>query len=416
MKNIIIILYTLHLIFLAYLNNFYLAGLPFRSLLILLCGGLAILNDPEILAKFRKVNIIYAILAITGLVVSIANQVTLGNIVNGELKLLQSYLMVLSSYYIIDKFGFKVLGIIFLGVTGFSAIFGILQWIDLQLAWHVHDLLGELQNKEQSDEIQSQIEEVLDRSPGLSLYAIPQTYMLIAAIIINSYFVLKYRDEPLLQALLLMKGTLMLMGIFVTETRSALGAALVIMGLIYLKGFPTKTIILMWPVIIVGVIGYLVSSGGSDSDSRMMSLDDASAAGRMTLYKYGAELFIRQPFGYGFNFDTVEYATEYFVNQYNLFDYGADEKAQYIVPVHNSILNIVHTYGFIGLLVLFYYVLMLIDGLWYRIVFLLGAFLNSIFHNSGILMNDLFIDIVIAVFLYESYLKQQLNAKYGDYI
>jgi hypothetical protein len=59
---------------------------------------------------------------------------------------------------------------------------------------------------------------------------------------------------------------------------------------------------------------------------------------------------------------------------------------------------------------------MLIDGLWYRIVFLLGAFLNSIFHNSGILMNDLFIDIVIAVFLYESYLKQQLNAKYGDYI
>lgn len=413
MKTIIIILYTLHLVFLAYLNNFYLAGLPFRSLLILMCGGLAVLSDPEILAKFRKVNIVYAILAIVGLLVSIANQVTLGNIVNGELKLLQSYLMVLSSYYIIDKFGFKTLGIIFLIVAGLSAVIGVLQWIDLQISWRIYDFVSALQNKEQSDEIQAQIEEVVNRSPGLSLYAIPQTYMLISAIIINSYFVLKYRDDVKLQMLLIMTGGLMLMGIFATETRSALGAGLVIMGLVYLKGFPTKTIILMWPVIIIGAMFYLISAGGqSDSESRMMSLDDASAAGRMTLYKYGTELFIRQPFGYGFNFDTVEYATEYFVNQYNLFDYSPEEKAQYIVPVHNSILNLVHTYGFIGLLMLFYYVWMLIDGLWYRVVFLVGTFLNSVFHNSGILMNDLFMDLVIAVFLYESHLKQQLENEY----
>ncbi|MBO0612365.1 hypothetical protein [Thiothrix fructosivorans] len=73
------------------------------------------------------------------------------------------------------------------------------------------------------------------------------------------------------------------------------------------------------------------------------------------------------------------------------------------MPVHNSILNLVHTFGFIGVLLLVYYVYRLIGNSWYRAVLIAGAFVNSIFHNAGILSNDLFMDMVIAVMMYELY-------------
>jgi len=149
-------------------------------------------------------------------------------------------------------------------------------------------------------------------------------------------------------------------------------------------------------------------SGSADVDSRLVNLDDASAAGRSTLYKYGIELFLQKPFGYGFDFNTVEYAVEYFVNERNIFNYELLEKAQYIVPVHNSILNLMHTYGFAGLLLLGYYLYRLVKGSWYRMVFIVATLVNSLFHNAGILSNDLFMDIVIAVMLYE--ISQQQSA------
>ncbi|MGB1255387.1 MAG: hypothetical protein ACPG51_05955, partial [Thiolinea sp.] len=94
----------------------------------------------------------------------------------------------------------------------------------------------------------------------------------------------------------------------------------------------------------------------------------------------------------------------------NIFSYGPHEKAHYIVPVHNSLLNLMHAFGTFGLLIFCYYIYRLLDGYWYRYVFILGALMNSAFHNAGILSGDLFIDMVIGAFLYESLLKRRLKS------
>lgn len=402
MRAIILGLFALHFIFLAYLNNVYLAGLPVRSFLILLLGGMVFLNDHSILSRMGPVNLVYLPLAIIGLIVSIANNVTPANIVNGELKLLQSYLMVLSAYSIIEHYGFRTLVMVIVGIALPSALVGIMQGVDIQAAWHWQDSLIKMQNKEVSDEVQALMNEVLIRPPGLTLYAIPQTYMLLCAVILTLYVVLRSPNDQPTQLMAFSILALLVGGIIASETRSAMGAALLMPAIIYLIMFPSRIIPVGILVIMLGIIVWLLVGGGDgDADSRLMSLEDASAEGRSTLYKYGTELFLRQPFGYGFNFDTVEYATEYFVNGRNMFHYEPAEKAQYLVPVHNSILNLVHTYGFAGLLLLGYYVSRLIGGSWYRTVFIIGAFLNSIFHNAGILSNDLYMDIVLAVMLFE---------------
>ena len=403
MRTVILGLFALHFVFLAYLNNVYVAGLPVRSFLILLVGGLIILRDYTVMFRIGLASKVYLLLAMLGLVVSLANNVTPGNIANGELKLLQSYLMVLGSFFVVEQFGFRTLGYLVVGIALPSALVGIMQGLDVQFAWTLQSVLASIQNKEISDEIQSQITEALLRPPGLSLYAIPQTYMLLGALALNLYLVLQNRYSPRFQMVALVVAVILAGGIFASETRSAMGAALLMPALIYLFLFPARVIPAAGLLVLLGGVAFVLLADKAGMDSRLVSLDDASAAGRSTLYKYGTELFLQRPFGYGFNFDTVEYAVEYFVNDNNIFHYEPSEKAHFIVPVHNSILNLVHTFGFSGVLLLVYYVYKLVGRAWYRAVFILGAFVNSIFHNAGILSNDLFMDMVIAVMLYELY-------------
>ena len=410
MRKIIYAVFIIHLLFLAYLNNFYFAGIPVRSLLILLAGGMVVFYQPSLLAELRPVNMVYLFLALYGLVISVLNTVTVGSIASGELKLLQSYLVILSAYFVVRELGFRYLALAFLIITTPSAVVGILQGIDLHAAWNLQEVLMNLQNKVISEEIQSQITEALSRPPGLALYAIPQTYMLLTAMIFSAYLVLGRTTSMQAQLLLMVVNLLLLGGIAVSETRSAIGAALLILGLLYLYRFSRLTVILGLMAMVLEAVLWFIKSGQM-LDSRLVSLEDESAQGRKTLYKFGIELFIQHPFGYGFNFDSVQYAQTYFINSEPFFHYDPDEKAHYIVPVHNSILNIVHTYGFAGLLVLFYYLSRLVDGFWYRYVFIGASLFNSAFHNAGIMTGDLFIDVAIGALLYESWLRRQLLAK-----
>lgn len=409
MPKLIYSLFIVHLLFLAYLNNVYVAGVPARSLLILLTGFLVLVQRREILGEVILLNRVYVMLMVLGLLISLLNQVSLGSIINGELKLLQSYLVVLVSYYIVSNLGFRYLGGAFLLIVLPSALIGILQALEVNKAWLMHEMLMGLQNKEISDEIQSQIQEALSRPPGLALYAIPQTYMLLSAVIFSSYFVLSQQTEMRYQILLLLVNIALIGGIFASETRSAMGAAVFTLFIVYAWRFRSTTTMVTALAVAIGIAIYFIKTGDTALESRLVSLDDASAQGRKTLYKYGIDLFLQRPWGYGFNFDTVDYAHDFFINAQNLFSYGPHEKAQYIVPVHNSLLNLVHAFGAFGLLLFCYYLYCLLDGYWYRYVFLLGALMNSAFHNAGILSGDLFIDMVIGAFLYESVLKQRLN-------
>lgn len=416
MQKVVFLLFTLHLIFLAYLNNVYIAGLPLRSLLILFTGTLVAFHQKAIFAELRLVNKLYLLLMLYGLLASLLNQVELGKIINGELKLLQSYLVVLCGYYLVRNFGYKPLAYMFLIIVVPSAAVGILQALDVNKAWLLHDLVFALQNKEISDEIQNQITEALLRPPGLALYAIPQTYMLLSAVVFSSYLVLSSATSGRMQTVLLVVNFIILAGIVASETRSAMGAVLFIFGVVYFYKFRTASVMLLALMVLAGVAFILWQTNNGAIDSRIVSLDDQSAQGRKTLYKYGLELFFQRWWGYGFNFDTVEYAPHYFINNLNIFAYGPEEKAQYIVPVHNSVLNTMHTFGLFGVIVLAYYLYRLVDGFWYRLIFILGMLMNSAFHNAGILAGDLFVDMVIAVWLYESMLRSRRHEQLPDVV
>ncbi|MGB5597460.1 MAG: hypothetical protein WBM66_01995, partial [Thiothrix litoralis] len=73
MRTVILGVFALHFIFLAYLNNVYVAGLPVRSFLILLAGGLVVMRDYTTLFRIGLASKVYLLLAMLGLVVSLAN-------------------------------------------------------------------------------------------------------------------------------------------------------------------------------------------------------------------------------------------------------------------------------------------------------------------------------------------------------
>lgn len=413
LNKIILAMYLLHFILYSYLNVLYVAGFPLRSLVIVLTGMLVVASKYRIVKSLGIVNYIYVAFAVLGLIISVANDQSLSLIIDGELKLFQSYLVILVSYYILEEFGFKLLGIVVIIIVLPTALVGILQGLNIEPAWTLHDAIGRFMDVKMDEAFQLAQK---GRAPGLANFAIPQTSLLLSVIFITCYFVLAVKNNNKLQYLLLVLNLIFLLAILASQTRSALGAALITISIIYFKTLNFKQLIPMIATFIIVAITFSVLSGSTTEnvDSRIAGFGDQSARDKLTLSKYSIELFIKEPFGYGFNFDTVKYATTFFTNEKNIFDYGILEKAQYLVPVHNAMAHILITYGFIGLILLFIYIYQMVKFRWYHILFVSSVLLNSSFHNMGILNGDLNIDMIFAIFLYEKNLREKIvNLDYG---
>lgn len=406
LKQIILVLYFLHFILYAYLNVLYVAGFPARSLIIVLTGMIVIASDYRIIKSLGIVNYIYIIFAFLGLTVSLFNEVGLKAIFDGELKLFQSYLVILVSYYILKNFGFKLLGMVIIIIAIPTALIGILQALDFQAALNLHEVLGRLMGNYIKQK---------GRAPGLSHFAIPQAGLLLSVIIINCYFVLAVKNDTKLQYILFLLNMIFVLALIASQTRSALGASLIVISVVYFKSLNYKQLLPVGGALFVLVLISIVLLGDvENSNTRLASLEDQSAKDKLTLYKYSLELFVKQPFGYGFNFNTLTYANSFFLNENTVFDYDVFEKAQYLVPVHNAMAHIVITYGFIGLLFLFYYIYQITKFRWYHILFVSSVLLNSSFHNAGILNGDLNIDMIFAMFLYEKNIRKGIvNSETG---
>jgi len=413
LNKIIFAMYLLHFTLYSYLNVLYVAGFPLRSLVIVLTGIMVVVSNYKLMGSLGIVNIIYAILATLGLIISLINDRTLSIVIDGELKLVQSYLVILVSYYILVEFGFKVLGISIIILTLPTAIVGILQGLNIDIAWEIHDMLNHFMGVTMDAEF---LEAQKGRAPGLANFAIPQSSLLLSIIFLTCYFILAVKGNPKLQYLLFILNLIFVLAILASQTRSALGAAFITIIIVYLKSLKFEKIIPFGLFFLLAFIFFTLVIGDTTDtvDSRLASLGDQSAMDKLTLSKYSIDLFLHQPYGYGFNFDTVKYATPFFLNNNTLFDYDVLEKAQYLVPVHNAMAHIAITYGFIGLILLFIYIYQLSKFRWYHILFVSSVLLNSSFHNVGILNGDLNIDMIFAIFLYEKDLiKQANNLKYG---
>ena len=403
MKHLILAIFVLHMIILTFLNNAYIAGLPLRSFIIVLCGILVIFESSTYVTELKLLNWVYFIMGGTGVIISVYNSVLLGEIFSGTIRLLQSWLIIISAYYLTVQFSYKALLYTVLLVAIPSSLVGIMQYLDIDAAWNLRVILGSFQNTESIQTLNASFVENRIRPPGLTLFAITQGYLLITAIALLLLAYNQNVDKGRGVFFVFITLIILYAGILSSETRSAIGAVTLMMLITFLKNKPTATVIIAVMLSIFAVTAYQYTASEKDNGSRVTSFDDQSAQGRLTLYKYGLELAGKKPLGYGYGFDSVETARKYFINEQNWFDYGYKEKGPLLVAIHNAVLNVTHTFGVIGLLVFLIYIFNLARLNWFFLLVLSSYLLNSFFHNSGILNGDLYIDIFIAIMLYNKY-------------
>lgn len=403
MKYLISFLFLVHLWLLVVLNNFYVLGVPFRSLIILLIGGLVLLEGISYYKNLFLINISYSLLIIIGFLASVMNDVPVSEIFSNYLRILQSYLVIVSGYYLLVKFDYKHLSYIFLVIAIPSAVVGVLQFLGVDFAWSIRELLGSVQNKSESQAIEEVFIENRLRPPGLSLFAIQQAYLLFSALALALFLYVRAYEKEEKVGLILLSIAILFLGCLASGTRSVIAAAIVLIVLVLLKVEFKKAI--LGGVLLLMLVGayQLIQDNPVSSDVRVLNLEDASAQGRATLYKYGLELAITNPLGFGYGFSTKEYAAEYFSNERNIFEYAAAEKAQYLVEIHNAVLNVFHVYGIIGFGVFLVFLWKLLVVRWFFSVAIFAYFINAFFHNSGIMYGDLYFDVFISLILYYKY-------------
>ncbi len=410
MKYAILSIFVLHMVILTYLNNSYLAGLPFRSYLMVLCGGLVLLEGSHYFTDLKVANLVYGVLAVIGIVVSLYNAAFFPDILRGSIRLFQSWLITICSYYLLINFGYRAILYSILLVAIPSSIVGILQSIDLGFAWDLRAILGGLQNTETIQVLNADFVDTRLRPPGLTLFAITQVYLLFTAIALLLVVFCQKMDKNQPVWLVLAVIFILYAGMIASETRSAIGAGAVMIFVTFLKYRPASTLISSVILAIAAMSIQAYISTNKDDSSRVLSLGDKSAKGRAALYKYGSELAVKKPVGYGYSFDSIKLADEYFMNDRNWFNFNTDETAQFYVAIHNAVLNITHIYGFLGLLIFLTYIFSLAKTNWFFLLVLGSYLINSFFHNAGILNGDLYIDVFIAVILFYKYRVLDKNA------
>lgn len=411
MAYIILVTFFLHLVFLSYLNNFNVAGLPLRSLFVIFCGGLVLLQGSSYVTDLKLLNISYLLLSVLGLFVSVLNQVDNSVVFTGLFRLLQSYLVIVSGYYLLVNFGYKIIPYVVLAVAVPSAVIGILQAMGVDFAWQLRELLGTLQNTAISNEITEVFVNSRSRPPGLLLFAIPQTYLLFTALAMALFLYIRAYERGESTHKFLLLSLVIFGGCVASETRSAIGAAAILILLTFWR--VNFTLLAGAGVaMVIALMGYQLYSAQdpvqTEAETRLLSFEDDSAKGRMTLYKYGSELVLQKPLGYGYGFNSKDYAPEYFSNEKNLFSYAPTEKVQYLTEVHNALLNITHIYGVLGLAIFAFFVYQLSRVRWFFAFVLMGYLLNAFFHNNGIMLGDLYFDFFISLILYYKYYVNRL--------
>lgn len=368
-----------------------------------LSGVLITFESSKYITELKLANFIYIMLVIIGIVISVYNAVPFIKIFSGSFHLFQSWLVVISAYYLVINFGYKSIVYTVLMVAIPSSLAGILQALDFGFAWEVRALLGELQQNTTIMAFDSRFIESKSRPPGLTLFAISQAYLLITAIALSLLTYQHQHDQKKSVIIILIVIAFLFAGLAASETRSAMGAAAIMIFFTLLKTRPTATMLAFLVITAVGLTIKSYLSNANSGEVRALNFDDQSAKGRATLVKYGLELAIKKPLGYGYGLDSVEMAQDYFINDRNLFEYSANEKAQYLVEIHNAILNITHMFGLFGFILFLIYVFSLARLNWFFLLVLFSYLINSFFHNSGILNGDLYFDVFIGIMLYFKY-------------
>jgi hypothetical protein len=140
---------------------------------------------------------------------------------------------------------------------------------------------------------------------------------------------------------------------------------------------------LAWPLLYDAVAG---------AQPRVISAEDPSALGRLTLLQYGVQLFLANPLGYGFGFDPRVFWMDHWRDMYEM----TQAEVIQVSVLHNYLLSMLNVYG-IGLLLLLPLCAAILYRTRYCFLFFVPYVVHILFHNSAPFMGDTIVWIVIAV-------------------
>jgi hypothetical protein len=347
--------------------------------------------------RFRSVLAVTAIVALVGVMASLLNGADLGAVGRQLIEIhLQAAINLIVGACVLRVCGFGRSVFALAVVVGASSLFALLQFLGVGAAFDVRNFLESFQPVIGPDGY-GRYFEVGGRARGLSYSPVhlgTQLCLLFAAMF---GFLLYAYGRRIFERL---DFRVLLVAAFVAVVSIASGNRSPILGVViffvaYAWAIKPKLPALVLTLAAFAIVPFIDQFFLilQEFGLRVGSTDDGSAVGRTALQAYGLMLFLDRPFGYGLDFDSLDYAAQYWSRLIGF------ENAEAIAKhaLHNYYLLMLNKYGALILPVALFVV-----RKWIRSPLLALGFVpymgHIFYHNDGPYQADFIIWFVIPLF------------------
>ena len=367
-------------------------GFPVRTLLVsFLFILLALTYRREVLrvvAVHSLTMLIFIGVSLTGIFLTVISGRGLSLTFHSTLSnVIQPFLIFTTTYVMIRLIGARFVAAVFIGSALLTGGVALLQYLGIDTAWQIRDWLGEFQSVPAELELR---EQDLNRPKGISLTPIIFSYHIASAYVL-SYILYRERLLPGWGYLFLVIA--MLAASVANGTRSLVLAILVFEIVTNVSRFQLRSLLWAFALCSSTVVGYLWLQA---EGSRVTSIEDTSALGRLALFVFGLRLAADHPLGLGWGFEPGEFAWLYWEHISSF----VNSEGVYRLGIHNAFINFFLNYGVFGILAVAL-VAIIKPRKFASFLFCFSAyFFHSLFHNNGLFLGEYYFWFVFAFFLY----------------
>lgn len=367
-------------------------GLPVKDMLLLVLLGLLFITYQRTVLDFldRHVSVmaLFAVFTIIGALVTVLNGRPATGIFNSFLRVIVQPFLILSCTYVLTRLvSVRFTAGVFIGMALVTSAFAVLQFAGIEAAWAIQETIARIQGKPQHV---LDLIDVQGRPMGLSLTPIVFSYHIASAYVLAN---LLHRFGYLRAMPYMVLALALLVGAAANGTRSLVIGIILHEVLHNFTKLSLRTLIWSAAIGAVAMIGYFYLE---TSGSRVVSFSDASAAGRVALYKYGLLLARDHPLGLGWGFNPSELAWLYWEH----FSGAAKAASVFHLRIHNAFINFFLTYGILGLVAVGFAFFINPKKFLLIITSFAAYLIHSMFHNDGVFLGDVYFWFSFAVLLY----------------
>lgn len=373
-------------------------GVPFRAMCFFGAAGLLVLTDArgliEDMYRARQILLLITAFAILGFFVSVAVGTGVGSTLHQIIEIhVQALITTMLAFAVTRWVGVGPVVVAFVAPVMLSGVFAIAQALGLDAAWQARALIGRLMH---DPELTQDFYVRRYRALGLSYSPVhlgTQACLAFAAVLAWRL----WRNPKLMSALdipLLIMLVICAVFCIASGNRSPLlgfVAFFIIYGLI---AEPRRVLLVLPLLMIVTIAGVELMSVLADEGARFAQTDDGSAEGRATLAKYGRELILDRPLGYGLHFNS----TDHWQNYAHSVIYDENSMAIRRWPPHNYLIMILAKYGILAIPLAFLAFPRRRLG-WIGWLAFIPYGVHVYFHNEGPLQSDNLIWSLIPAFI-----------------